>query len=116
MLPVHLDAQDAVPTIAIPRPDLFPDATNPAITLDNIGQNICSKGWSTKSIRPPTSCTNALRKTQLRSLDYTVPNPLARVKTKPEFPIWPPISIASYTARASLRRKSSWAAARHETP
>ena len=40
------------------------------------------KGWSTKSIRPPTSYTNALKKTQLNSLGYTVPNPLPRVTTK----------------------------------
>jgi hypothetical protein len=71
-------AQDA-PAIAVPNPHLFPGATNPDITPDNIGQNICLKGWSTKSIRPPASYTTALKKTQLVSLEDTVPNELPEV-------------------------------------
>ena len=34
MATLPLRAQDVVPVIAIPRPDLFPGATNPAITPD----------------------------------------------------------------------------------
>lgn len=35
---------------------------NPRITQANISQNICNRNWSTKSIRPPTSYTNPLKK------------------------------------------------------
>jgi hypothetical protein len=75
-------AQDAVPAIAIPRPDLFAGAPNPSITPENIQDNICKQGWSTKSIRPPASYTTALKKTQLRSLGYTLPNPLPALTTR----------------------------------
>lgn len=44
-----------------------PGATNPDITQDNISQNICNKNWSTKSIRPPSSYTSALKKQQLKA-------------------------------------------------
>jgi hypothetical protein len=74
-------AQD-IPTIAVPNPHLFPGATNPDITPDNINENICLKGWSTKSIRPPASYTTALKKAQLVSLDYNVANSLPRVPNK----------------------------------
>jgi hypothetical protein len=66
----------------IPRADLFPGAANPAITPANMNQNICRKGWSTSSIRPPSSYTTALKKTQMHSLNYTRANPLRQMKTK----------------------------------
>ena len=75
-------AQGPVPKIAEPRPDAFPGATNPKITAANINQNICKKGWSTKSIRPATSYTNTLKATQLQALDYTLANKLPKVKTR----------------------------------
>ena len=75
-------AQSPVPAIAVPDASLFPGATNPDITPDNISENICKKGWTTKSIRPPASYTTALKRIQLRSLDDTIPNPLSRVPTK----------------------------------
>jgi hypothetical protein len=74
-------AQDAVPAIALPDPHLFPGATNPNITPENINENICRSGWSTRSIRPPASYTTALKRVQMRSLGYTTPNPLPRVQT-----------------------------------
>ena len=74
-------AQGPVPKIAEPRPDAFPGATNPKITPANMNQNICKKGWSTKSIRPTTSYTNTLKATQLQALDDTLTNKLPRVKT-----------------------------------
>src|SRR5882672_749209 len=67
-------AQGPVPKIAIPRSDAFPGATNPNITPANINNNICKKGWSTKSIRPKTSYTNTLKATQLHALDDTLTN------------------------------------------
>jgi hypothetical protein len=75
-------AQDAVPAIAVPDRHLFPGATNPNITPENISENLCQTGWSTKSIRPPASYTTALKRVQLQSLGYTTPNPLPRVATK----------------------------------
>jgi len=75
-------AQGPIPKIAVPDANLFPEATNPNITPANINQTICKKGWSTTSIRPTTSYTNALKKTQMHSLDYTLTNKLPRVKSK----------------------------------
>jgi len=48
-----------------------PGATNPDITQDNIDKTICNRGkWSTKSIRPPTSYTNKLKKKQIVEYGY----------------------------------------------
>ncbi len=48
-------------------PDLkrTPGATNPDITQDNIRKTICNPKWSTKSIRPPSSYTDKLKKDQM---------------------------------------------------
>jgi len=75
-------AQGPVLKIARPDANLFPGATNPNITPANINQTICKKGWSTKPIRPKTSYTNALKKTQMHSLDYILTNTLPKVKSK----------------------------------
>src|SRR3984893_11842266 len=75
-------AQAAVPVIAVPNAHLFPGSTNPDVTPENIDDNICKKGWTTKSIRPPASYTTALKRVQLKSLAETTPNPLPRVRTK----------------------------------
>jgi hypothetical protein len=80
--PVRAEPPNPVRAVAVPRPDLFPGATNPNITPENMDQNICKRGWSTKSIRPPSSYTTALKKTQLQSLGDTLPNELPRVTTK----------------------------------
>ena len=53
------------PSEIYPNLSLTPGATNPNVTQDNIGQNICNPGWSTKSIRPPSTYTTALKKKQL---------------------------------------------------
>jgi hypothetical protein len=74
--------QDAARRIVVPNPQLVPGDTNPDITPDNIGENICKKGWSTKSIRPKTSYTTFLKMAQLLSLKYTLPNRLPAVATK----------------------------------
>src|SRR5437762_1182740 len=75
-------AQGPVPSIALPNKDMAPGAKNPNITQANIKNNICKKGWSTKSIRPTTSYTNALKLTQLEALDDNKPNKLPRIRTK----------------------------------
>ena len=43
---------------------------NPGITQANIHETICNPTWSTRSIRPPASYTNALKKQQLANLQY----------------------------------------------
>lgn len=53
--------------VRVGSPELYPDSSqaygvvNPNITQSNINQTICNKNWSTKSIRPPVSYTNALK-------------------------------------------------------
>jgi hypothetical protein len=53
-------------------PDLVrtPGVANPDITQENIAQNICNKSWSTKSIRPPSSYTTPLKRTQIDQYGY----------------------------------------------
>jgi hypothetical protein len=59
-------AAEAIPPGSVNDLSRTPGATNPDITQDNIKQTICNKGhWTTKSIRPPTSYTNKLKKKQI---------------------------------------------------
>lgn len=51
----------------LPDPKQTPGAINPQITQGNIKKTICSHYWSTKSIRPPASYTNKLKKDQLKA-------------------------------------------------
>ena len=51
---------------ALPNHALTPGATNPAVTQATIGSTICVVGY-TKTIRPPASYTNKLKRTQLDS-------------------------------------------------
>src|SRR5438445_387674 len=44
---------------------LTPGVLNPDVTQANIDSTICVTGW-TKTIRPPTSYTNALKQKQMR--------------------------------------------------
>lgn len=43
-----------------------PGALYPAVTQANIGQTICVRGW-TKTVRPPLSYTEHLKREQIRS-------------------------------------------------
>ncbi len=51
----------------LPDSSLTPGALNNSINQGNISQNICNKGWSTKSERPTSSYTTNLKKQQLAS-------------------------------------------------
>ena len=53
-----------------PNAKLTPGATNPGVTQANIGENVCKKGWSTSSIRPPTGYTNKLKAQQIKQYGY----------------------------------------------
>jgi hypothetical protein len=52
-------------------PDSFktPGATNPKVTQANIKRTICRSGW-TKTIRPPSSYTTALKRQQIAEYGY----------------------------------------------
>ena len=43
---------------------LTPGVLNPAVTQGTIGATICRRGW-TRTVRPPVSYTNALKRRQL---------------------------------------------------
>jgi hypothetical protein len=58
----------------LPDRQLTPGAINPDVTQENIHQTVCVKGW-TKSIRPPASYTNHLKKQQIRQYGYEDRNP-----------------------------------------
>ena len=58
----------------LPDPSITPGAINPDVTEANIASTICVKGY-TKSIRPPASYTNSLKKRQIRQYGYADTNP-----------------------------------------
>jgi hypothetical protein len=58
------------PGIYAARPTLTPGALNPDVTQATIRQTICSHGW-TKTVRPPTSFTSALKLVQMRQYGFT---------------------------------------------
>jgi hypothetical protein len=45
---------------------LTPGVVNPAVTQTNLRTTVCRKGW-TRTVRPPTSYTNALKLAQMRA-------------------------------------------------
>ena len=63
-----------VPTLVyagtMPKPALTPGATDPAITQANRKSTLCNKHWSTRSIRPPNSYTESLKRQQIIQYGY----------------------------------------------
>jgi hypothetical protein len=57
------------PVFYAARPALTPGVLNPDVTQATIAQTICSRGW-TKTVRPPTSYTNALKLEQIRQYGF----------------------------------------------
>lgn len=51
----------------LPTPSLTPGAVNPAVTQQNIAATICKPGYS-KSVRPPVSYTNAIKRKLLATV------------------------------------------------
>ena len=47
---------------------LTPGVANPDVTQENIDETICKSGW-TRTIRPPTDYTNALKVEQMEAYD-----------------------------------------------
>ena len=58
----------------LPDAYLTPGAINTDVTQENIGRTICVKGY-TKTIRPPASYTNSLKKKQILQYRYADINP-----------------------------------------
>lgn len=54
----------------LPDPALTPGAVNPAVTQANIHETICVRGY-TRTIRPPVSYTEPLKRRQLREYGYS---------------------------------------------
>jgi hypothetical protein len=57
-------AKDDAALVVLPSPTLTPGATNPDVTQETINSTICVRGW-TKTVRPPSSFTSALKVKQL---------------------------------------------------
>ena len=62
--PSLASAATSVLDSGLPSHTLTPGVTNPGVTQATIHSTICVSGW-TSTIRPPTSYTTALKKTQL---------------------------------------------------
>jgi hypothetical protein len=70
---VGLERRNAAPVVRA-DPRLTPGALNPDVTQATIGSTICVAGW-TKTIRPPTSYTDGLKRRQLA--EYGLAGPLS---------------------------------------
>jgi hypothetical protein len=57
--------RSSVPSI-VADPARTPGVLNPAVTQATIGATICRSGW-TRTVRPPTDYTNALKLQQMRA-------------------------------------------------
>lgn len=67
----HHEAQPKFPDAdALPNHKLTPGALNPAVTQETIGKTICRPGY-TKTIRPPESYTERLKKISIRQYGYS---------------------------------------------
>lgn len=53
----------------LPDPERTPGAINPDVFQGNIQQTVCASGW-TRTIRPPTSYTNQLKREQIAEYGY----------------------------------------------
>lgn len=58
----------------LPNPVITPGSINLDVTQANIQQTICVKGF-TKTIRPPASYTNKVKKQQIHQYGYADANP-----------------------------------------
>jgi hypothetical protein len=66
-----LARRSVVPAV-VADPIRTPGVLNPDVTQATIGTTICVQGW-TRTVRPPTEYTNALKLRQMRAYDETDP-------------------------------------------
>jgi hypothetical protein len=64
-------AREAAPYV-LPDPACTPGATNPEVLQASIGSTICRRGW-TRTVRPPESYTEELKRQQMRDYSWTGP-------------------------------------------
>ncbi|MCP2338771.1 hypothetical protein [Actinomadura rupiterrae] len=72
--PGSCHASSTDPATTHPDPKCTPGATNPDVTQANIHKTVCVAGY-TKTIRPPVSYTNALKKQQIIEYGYKDTSP-----------------------------------------
>jgi hypothetical protein len=65
-------AQHAEAPAVVADPVRTPGVLNPDVTQETIAATICVQGW-TRSVRPPTDYTNALKLRQMRAYGETGP-------------------------------------------
>ncbi len=106
--PLRSCASDAC---SLPDPDRTPGVANPAVTQRNIRSTICKPGW-TKTVRPPSNYTTALKRKQIAALgledkrlasyeeDHAIPLELGGHPTSPKN-LWP----QPYMGRCGARIK-----------
>jgi hypothetical protein len=70
-LVLRLEQERAAPTV-VADPVRTPGVLNPDVTQATIAVTICKHGW-TRTIRPPTAYTDALKRTQLREYGLVGP-------------------------------------------
>ena len=68
---VALTRRASVPAV-VADPVRTPGVLNPDVTQATIGTTICVQGW-TRTVRPPTAYTNALKLRQMRAYGETGP-------------------------------------------
>lgn len=57
-------------TAALPNPQMTPGVVDPRVSQANLDQTICRRGGYTKSVRPPESYTEKLKREQIRQYGY----------------------------------------------
>ena len=72
-LVLRLEQQRAAPLV-VADSRRTPGVLNPDVTQATIAATICTRGW-TRTIRPPTAYTDALKRTQLR--EYGLAGPIS---------------------------------------
>ncbi len=112
----------------LPNPSLTPGAIDPGITQANIAQTICQRGY-TRSVRPPVSYTEPLKKRQIRQYndqdrrpwlyeeDHLIPLDIGGSPTSPQN-LWPqphlgPNQWGSY-AKDRLEKRLGQLVCRHQ--
>ena len=70
-LVLRLEQQHAAPAV-VADPVRTPGVLNPDVTQATLAATICKHGW-TRTIRPPTAYTDALKRTQLREYGLNGP-------------------------------------------
>jgi hypothetical protein len=88
----------AVPALAgaLPHDAATPGAVNPAVTQANIGSTICRRDWG-RTIRPPESFTEDLKRRQLHDPESPYYTPHARLRDFEE-DHWVPLSAGGAPA------------------